>query len=362
MLRPADDSGKSVVQRVSAAGYYAGSSILVQFMNKALFTTFHFQFPITVALAQMLVMLPICYLVAKPRLEWATAKAVFPLAVVNILNVVFGLVGTADLNVPMFIALRRFTLVCTIVLERSLMHKQHDRATIGAVALMIGGAVVAAATDLTFSLYGYVAVVINNFLTALYLIMVKNSPATSGLTTTGLLGYNAALSLPLLTAALALSNEPRQISLYPGFRWRGYQVSMVLSCILGLTVSHSTFVCTRINDPIMTSTAGNLKNVIMTVVGAFAFGDFRFSVWNSVGLGMSMVGAIWYAAKSAMKARRRMMKESMLPTRDPEKGPLIGRDRSAALRRNDMPITSIQNSVDNTVQLELPVIKPAGSL
>lgn len=39
----------------------------------------------------------------------------------------------------MFIALRRFTLVCTIVLERSLMHKQHDRATIGAVALMIGG-------------------------------------------------------------------------------------------------------------------------------------------------------------------------------------------------------------------------------
>lgn len=93
------------------------------------------------------------------------------------------------------------------------------------------GAVVAAATDLTFSLYGYVAVVINNFLTALYLIMVKNSPATSGLTTTGLLGYNAALSLPLLTAALALSNEPRRISLYPGFRWRGYQVSS-LSCLV----------------------------------------------------------------------------------------------------------------------------------
>lgn len=79
------------------------------------------------------------------------------------------------------------------------------------------------------------------------------------------------------------------------------QVSMGLSCILGLTVSHSTFVCTRVNDPIMTSTAGNLKNVIMTVVGAFAFGDFRFGVWNSVGLGLSMIGALWYAAKSAMK-------------------------------------------------------------
>lgn len=58
--------------------------------------------------------------------------------------------GTADLNVPMFIALRRFTLVCTIVLERSLMHKQHDRATLGAVALMIGGA---AALSLHYTLH-----------------------------------------------------------------------------------------------------------------------------------------------------------------------------------------------------------------
>ena len=47
--------------------------------------------------------------------------------------------GTAGLNVPMFIALRRFTLLCTIVLERFMMGKKHDRFTIGAVGVMIGG-------------------------------------------------------------------------------------------------------------------------------------------------------------------------------------------------------------------------------
>ena len=47
--------------------------------------------------------------------------------------------GTAGLNVPMFIALRRFTLLCTIVLERVLLHKTHDRSTWGAVGIMIGG-------------------------------------------------------------------------------------------------------------------------------------------------------------------------------------------------------------------------------
>lgn len=71
------------------------SSIQAERDLQALFTTFQFQFPIAVALAQMVVMVPVCYIVAKPRLEWATAKAVFPLAVVNILNVVFGLVGEA---------------------------------------------------------------------------------------------------------------------------------------------------------------------------------------------------------------------------------------------------------------------------
>ena len=48
--------------------------------------------------------------------------------------------GTAGLNVPMFIALRRFTLLCTIVLERVMMNKRHDRSTLGAVGVMIGGA------------------------------------------------------------------------------------------------------------------------------------------------------------------------------------------------------------------------------
>ena len=55
------------------------------------------------------------------------------------------------------------------------------------------------------------------------------------------------------------------------------------------------------------------------------------------------------------------MKESMLPTRDPEKGPLIGRDRSAALRRSEGPNNSIQSPVESS-GLELPVLKSAGSI
>lgn len=61
--------------------------------------------------------------------------------------------------------------------------------------------------------------------------------------------------------------------------------------------------CTRYNEPLMTSVAGNLKNVVGTVLGALAFPDFQFEPLNVLGLLMSMVGAIWYATKSALKVR-----------------------------------------------------------
>ncbi|CAK0772874.1 hypothetical protein CVIRNUC_004008 [Coccomyxa viridis] len=307
----------------------------VQYMNKALFTLYGFTFPITVALLQMAVIAPVCYIVAKPKLEWGIARGILPLALVNVLNVVCGLMGTAGLNVPMFIALRRFTLLCTIVLERFMMGKKHDRSTIGAVGIMIGGAVIAAATDLSFSLSGYSAVIGNDFLTALYLILVKNTPATAGLTTTGLLFYNAALSLPILGVALAASKEPAGIIAYPDSDSWGFRVVLIMCCMLGLTINHSTFICTRFNDPLTTSVAGSVKNIIMTCIGAVSFGDFIYAKWNVVGLGVSMMGAVWYATRAAMKARKRGLAQQLL-MRDPNKtGPMIGKDRLGALRATE---------------------------
>jgi hypothetical protein len=67
--------------------------------RQALFTTYKFQYPLMVALLQMAIIAPFCYAVARPKLEWEMAKSVAPLAMVNVLNVVAGLIGRA-LNTP----------------------------------------------------------------------------------------------------------------------------------------------------------------------------------------------------------------------------------------------------------------------
>lgn len=318
----------------------------------------------TVAMLQMAFISPVTYLLARPILSWQLLRGLAPLAIVNVLNVVSGLVGTGGLNVPMFIALRRFTLLFTILLERYWLKKTHDWPTLSAMGIMIGGALIAAATDLTFNPSGYAAVLCNDLLTSLYLIMVKNTPATNGLSTTGMLFYNSTLSLPMLLMAMIYMGEPRAVLTYPQLYSPNFLVSEVYKAIfaeslseillvlcsklsrqsftfpflkisfyplqlvlflasaLGLSINHSTFVCTRINEPLMTSVAGNLKNAVMTVVGAFAFPDFIFEPANAAGLMLSMTGAIWYATRSALRARQKSIKGSVL-----QQQPIIGRDR-----------------------------------
>ena len=148
-----------------------------------MFTNFGFHYPLTVALLQMAFIAPVSYVVARPQLNMALVRQLAPLAMVNVMNVVCGLIGgcaqvrcagrractdsrrrlsrverwskaaastsgltqpraagTAGLNVPMFIALRRFTLLFTILLERYWLKKTHDWPTLSAMGIMIGGA------------------------------------------------------------------------------------------------------------------------------------------------------------------------------------------------------------------------------
>jgi solute carrier family 35 protein len=326
MLAPGTSTSSSSQQhtpmlRLATVLYFMSSSMLVQFTTKAIFTTYHFNFPLTVALLQMTFISVTTYLVTRPTLSLSLFKSLAPLALINVLNVIFGLIGTGGLNVPMFIALRRFTLLFTILLERFWLKKQHDWPTLSAMGIMIGGALVAAATDMSYNPRGYAAVLCNDVLTSLYLIMVKNT--NKGLTTTRMLFYNSTMSVPMLLAAVVATNEYSMLRSAPQLQSGEFLFILFLASALGLSINHSTFLCTRVNEPLMTSVAGNLKNFVMTIVGALAFPDFAFDPMNALGLGMSMAGAIFYATRSALRARgNSRAKESLVGQL-----PVIGKDR-----------------------------------
>lgn len=117
---------------------------------------------------------------------------------------------------------------------------------------LAAGALVAASTDLTFNFYGYVSVGLNDFLTALYLVMVKRSPATQGLTTTGILFYNAALSMPALMLALAISKEPLNLLLFPDLYSKSFRVRSLSPTSGTLCLPSCSGTCRKIQQPCTT--------------------------------------------------------------------------------------------------------------
>lgn len=61
--------------------------------SQALFTIFKFDFPLTVALLQMAFISPVSYIIARPTVSRELLGTLAPLAMVNVLNVVCGLIG-----------------------------------------------------------------------------------------------------------------------------------------------------------------------------------------------------------------------------------------------------------------------------
>lgn len=87
------------------------------------------------------------------------------------------------------------------------------------------GAVLAAMTDLTFNATGYAAVFGNDVCTALYLILIRHTKEKASLSTLGIMFYTSAMSLPVVAAALAMSNEPGGTAAYLPQGTVGFKVS-----------------------------------------------------------------------------------------------------------------------------------------
>lgn len=106
--------------------------------------------------------------------------------------------------------------------------------------------------------------------------------------------------VPLAITSVILG-DPIAIMNHPSLTDSKFLFSVAAAVCLGLSVGHSQYLCTRINDPLTTSVSGSLKNILMTGIGIFAFGDYVYGRLNVIGILISMAGGFWYALHCALK-------------------------------------------------------------
>eukprot|EP00760_Papus_ankaliazontas_P015146 PhM_4_TR16371/c0_g1_i1/m.77377/K15281/SLC35D; solute carrier family 35 len=312
------EKAASASQKLFAAGFYGVSSLAIMFVNKFVLTTYGFPSFSFLALVQFiatLFVLKVQHLCGKIELapfRLSLFKDVFPLPLLFLCNTLTGLGATKTINMPMFVLLRRFSIVMTLYLESYLLGKVHERLVHISVSLMILGAMIAAANDFTIDIWGYTFILLNDVFTALNGVLLrKKVDVRDKLTTEGVMFYNTLFSTPFLVLVMALSpsHEFSRIAAFPGWGNPRFIVCLVLSGVMGFILNFSYYLCTTVNSPLTTTVVGCLKNVLSTYCGMLirtssGVPEYHYTPLNFVGLNISVFGSLLYSSVEYSRVRR----------------------------------------------------------
>ncbi|XP_006517437.1 nucleotide sugar transporter SLC35D2 isoform X4 [Mus musculus] len=214
----------------------------------------------------------------------------------------------------MFTVLRKFTIPFTLLLEAIILGTQYSLNIILSVLAIVLGAFIAAGSDLTFNLEGYIFVFLNDIFTAANGVYTKQKMDPKELGKYGVLFYNACFML-IPTVIISVSTGDFQQA--TEFRhWKNvlFIIQFLLSCLLGFLLMYSTALCSYYNSALTTAVVGAIKNVSVAYIGMLVGGDYIFSLLNFIGLNICMAGGLRYSfltLSSQLKPKQPVDEESI---------------------------------------------------
>mmetsp|Transcript_6822 Transcript_6822/g.12335 ORF Transcript_6822/g.12335 Transcript_6822/m.12335 type:complete len:308 (+) Transcript_6822:2195-3118(+) len=292
---------------VGACLFYAVMSMTLSLVNKSLMTVYSYKQPLFILLVQFIsniIILPICFILLpthyKKLLGFSDLKAsdsaqLFLPSFVFLLNITAGVYALSRVNIPMFLAIRRLNALVVYSSDVVIYKKPIIALEFVGIVLISLGAVMAGLSDLTADYLGYALAMLNNILTTAHLQLSKQSSVTNPrLTAFNQTLYNAVNGIPMLLMLCFYNSEFEVFSLLE--KSFNFYTVLFFTSILGILLSISTALCNLVNSPIATTITGNMKDLFLTVVGLFIFGDVIVTTPLLTGLGLSLLGATLFSA------------------------------------------------------------------
>ncbi|KAH7574391.1 hypothetical protein JRO89_XS03G0290600 [Xanthoceras sorbifolium] len=178
------------------------------------------------------------------------------------------------------------------------------------VGIIILGALIAGARDLSFDAYGYAVVFTANICTAIYLASIARIGKSSGLNSFGLMWCNGIICAPILLLWTSVRGDLEVTMNFPLLFYPGFQVVMLFSCILAFLINYYVFLNTALNSALTQTICGNLKDLFTIGIGWLLFGGLPFDLsvlhnvstnaafcfqLNVVGQSLGFLGSCLYA-------------------------------------------------------------------
>lgn len=198
-------------------------------------------------------------------------------------------------NVPMYTTLRRTTVVFTMIIEYFMVGQKYTSSVFGSVGLIVLGAFIAGARDLSYDSHGYAIVFLSNITTALYLATIARIGKSSGLNSFGLMWCNGIICGPALLLWTYFQGDLHMTWSFPYLLSPGFLVVLLFSCILAFFLNYSIFLNTTLNSALTQTICGNLKDIFTIGLGWILFGGLPFDIFNVIGQLLGFLGSGLYA-------------------------------------------------------------------
>ncbi|CAL2275265.1 unnamed protein product [Prunus armeniaca] len=296
-----------------AAISYMASAVLLIMFNKAALSSYNFPSTNVITLFQMLSSCTLLYAMkcwkiisftTEPQITtnnpvtlvpFKTLVHTLPLAISYLLYMLVTMASVRGINVPMYTTLRRTTVAFTMIVEYILTRQKHSYPVVGSVGIIILGAVVAGARDLSFDAYSYGVVFVANICTAIYLASIAHIGKSSGLSTFGLMWCNGIICGPILLFWTSISGELGRMINFPYLFSHGFQAVMLFSCVMAFSINYCVFWNTTLNSALTQTICGNLKDLFTVGLGWLLFGGLPFDLLNVAGQSLGFLGSCLYA-------------------------------------------------------------------
>ena len=207
-------------------------------------------------------------------------------------NVMFGLWSLVFVNIAMFGALKRCTVVASWVIELLFTRTSTTMKSAAPITVMTVGTVVASFNDLQFSAPGYAMAILSCITQAGAFELGRRLIKEKASGVVPVLWANSVASTLLLVPVLFATGEMETLApakLSPTIL--GHFFLNSVSCLL---MNYSVFLNCSVNSPLAHAVTGNMKAVVTTVVGVLLFAaDLLFIGW--VGVVGNFGGAAWFS-------------------------------------------------------------------
>ncbi len=232
----------------------------------------------------------------------------------NLITVAFGVYSIKYVSIPLFLTLRRCSILTSFFVNYLVNGKGADSRTYLKLGLVTAGALIAGIETFNRDWFGYILIWMNNLTQSICNVVYNKLNKDKVVTPIEINFFYAWLGLPVFLAYSIYSGELNELievlSIGDSTHRFNFLFFLGLSGSLGFMITMSTLLVVMLCTPFTINVTGNIKNAASVVLGFILFDDILPSSLVITGILVGFSGSTLYAYDEFYQLKKQREQEA----------------------------------------------------